>query len=188
MTIEHAILGLLSWKPLSGYDLKKIIAESDLFYWSGNNNQIYNSLVQMHRAGLVDQQIEYQESLPPRKVYSITDQGQVELHQWITSPPELPERRNSFLIQLAWADLLSDEAIDFMLASYMEEIEIQLKMQAEKARRPASERPNRTPREAYLWAKISANLTAAFQKELAWAQELQNDLRTKNYTETDWKG
>ena len=27
MTIEFAILGLLSWKRLSGYDLKKMIAE-----------------------------------------------------------------------------------------------------------------------------------------------------------------
>ena len=45
MSIEYAILGLLSWKPFSGYDLKKIIAESEVYYWSGNNNQIYNSLV-----------------------------------------------------------------------------------------------------------------------------------------------
>ena len=41
MTIKYAILGLLSWKPFSGYDLKKIFVDSASLYWSGNNNQIY---------------------------------------------------------------------------------------------------------------------------------------------------
>ena len=44
MTLEYAILGLLSWKPFSGYDLKKIFSDSPIYYWSGNNNQIYRTL------------------------------------------------------------------------------------------------------------------------------------------------
>jgi DNA-binding PadR family transcriptional regulator len=57
LSIEYAILGLLSWKPFSGYDLKKIIAESDVYYWSGNNNQIYNRMVSLHKQGLVTQEV-----------------------------------------------------------------------------------------------------------------------------------
>ncbi|RPI32756.1 MAG: DUF4180 domain-containing protein, partial [Chloroflexota bacterium] len=41
MDIKFAILGYLSWRPFSGYDLKKLFADSAAFYWSGNNNQIY---------------------------------------------------------------------------------------------------------------------------------------------------
>ncbi len=75
MAIKYAILGLLSWKPLSGYDLKKIMVDSAAFYWSGNNNQIYKTLVQLHEEGLVEIEVRQQENYPPRKEYTITDQG-----------------------------------------------------------------------------------------------------------------
>jgi hypothetical protein len=39
MSIKHAILGFLSWQPSTGYELKKLFAESDTLSWSGNNNQ-----------------------------------------------------------------------------------------------------------------------------------------------------
>ena len=96
MEIQYTILGLLNWKPLAGYDIKKIIADSELFYWSGNNNQIYNSLVELHKQGLVSQEILLQETLPAKKIYTITPAGQAELHRWLLSEPELPEFHNLF--------------------------------------------------------------------------------------------
>jgi DNA-binding PadR family transcriptional regulator len=53
MSIQNAILGLLSWRPSSGYELKKVFEESPYLYWSGNNNQIYKSLTQMQKDGLI---------------------------------------------------------------------------------------------------------------------------------------
>ena len=75
MNLRDTILGLLSWKPASGYDLKRIISESDIFYWSGNNNQIYKSLLELQKEGLVSYQVQLQDSLPAKKIYSITAQG-----------------------------------------------------------------------------------------------------------------
>ena len=40
MTIKYAMLGFLSWRPLAGYDIKKLMVDSPVLYWSGNNNQI----------------------------------------------------------------------------------------------------------------------------------------------------
>ena len=104
MSIKYAILGLLSWRPMSGYDLKKIIAESMSFYWSGNNNQIYKTLVQLHTEGLVDIEVQQQENYPARKEYKISERGAAELRTWVLSAPELTQFRNTFLIQLAWGD------------------------------------------------------------------------------------
>jgi DNA-binding PadR family transcriptional regulator len=176
MDIQYAILGFLSWRPLSGYDLKKMISESDLFYWSGNNNQIYNSLVQLHKEGLVTQQVQYQESLPAKKVYSITAQGRAELRKGALAHPELPEFRNNFLIQLAWADGLSDEELDAVLAKYEEEIDVQLRMRRVQASDPGGV-PNRTPRETYLWEKISQNMLAVYQNELDWIRLVRKELQ-----------
>jgi PadR family transcriptional regulator, regulatory protein AphA len=175
MDIQYAILGFLNWRPLSGYDLKKLIAESELFYWSGNNNQIYNSLIHLHKEGWVTQQVEYQESLPARKIYSITDEGRARLRGWQAAAPELPEFHNPFLIQLAWSDLLSTEEVDQLLARYAEEVEVQLRMRRAEALRLA-DAPQRTPREAFLWRKIHENLTAKYQHELDWVRQVQAEL------------
>jgi PadR family transcriptional regulator AphA len=178
--IRYAILGLLSWQPLSGYDLKKIISESQVFYWSGNNNQIYKALIRLHEEGLVTRQVQQQESLPAKKIYSITQQGRAELRDWVLSTMELPELRNTFLIQLAWADALAGEELDALLGRYEAEIELHLRMQHERSGHSAPA-PNRTPREAYLWEQISENLLSTYQNQLDWVRRLRRELR-KEFT------
>jgi PadR family transcriptional regulator AphA len=179
MDIQYTILGLLKWQPLSGYDLKKIIAESELFYWSGNNNQIYNSLVELHRRGLVSQEIHQQENLPAKKIYTITDSGREVLHDWLLSPPELPEFRDHFLIQLAWIDELEGDELDATLARYAKEINVQLQMRKAQINRSAN-KPARTRREQFLWARIEERLVGLYQSELDWVNQLRQDLAEQN--------
>jgi PadR family transcriptional regulator AphA len=181
MDIQYTILGLLNWQPFSGYDLKKIIAESELFYWSGNNNQIYNSLVELHRRGLVSQEIQHQENLPAKKIYTITAAGRAALHDWLLSPPELPEFRDNFLIQLAWIDELEGDELDAALARYAEEINVQLQMRKAQIAR-STVKPGRTRREQFLWARIEERLVSLYQSELDWINQLRQDLLDQNNT------
>lgn len=176
MTIQYAILGLLSWKPLSGYDLKKIVSDSELFYWAGTNNQIYRTLMQLLQDGLVSQEIQPQESLPARKVYSITAQGSDALKAWVQSEPDTPELHNTFLIQLAWADCLTSAELDAVAARYEGEINLQLKMAQEKARRNQNS-PQRSERERFLWQKIHENRITWLQTELIWVRGLRRGLK-----------
>nr|WP_242835134.1 PadR family transcriptional regulator [Clostridium sartagoforme] len=67
MSIKLAILGILSWKPSTGYELKKIFEESSFLYWSGNNNQIYKSLIKMEDEHLVTSEIIHQDNSPSKK-------------------------------------------------------------------------------------------------------------------------
>ncbi len=89
MSIKYAILGVLSWKPSTGYDLKKIFEESSIMYWSGNNNQIYKTLVQLLVEDLVTNEVLHQESTPSKNIYTITDRGAAALKEWVLSTPEL---------------------------------------------------------------------------------------------------
>ncbi|NMB56039.1 MAG: PadR family transcriptional regulator [Leptolinea sp.] len=175
MDIQYTILGLLNAQPLSGYDLKKIIADSDLFYWSGNNNQIYHSLVNLHKQGLVSVETFQQENLPPRKLYSITPAGEMELRQWLLSDPVLPEIRDPFLIQLAWADQLHGDELDALLARYAEELEMQVRMLGQRRLNPWY-RPARTKRETLLWSRIEERLQERYQQELDWVNRLRNEI------------
>jgi len=175
MSIKYAILGFLSHQPLTGYNLKKMFADSLTFYWSGNNNQIYRTLVDLHRQGLVSQEMEHQVSGPSRKVYTITERGLADLKQWVVSSPELPELRNRFLMQLAWADQLGPEELAELINRYEDEVQTKLVVvQDYKRRNPNA--PGRTPREEYLWEMMMENWQAYYEHELTWVQRLRQGL------------
>jgi len=176
MDIKYAILGLLSWRQLSGYDLKKMMQDSELFYWSGNNNQIYSTLVQLHQEGMVDVQLQPQEHLPSRKLYNLTKEGKAALKQWLISEPPLPQLRKTFLIQLAWSIDLSHQEIDNLLTIYENELRLRLIMLKEQLKRGTLINPARNPREKYVWGMIWDNYLDGYQAELEWAGELRENL------------
>ena len=175
MTIQSAILGLLSWKPSSGYELKKIFEDSPYLYWSGNNNQIYKSLLELQKDGMITYETIHQDGSPSKKIYSVTQKGMEELKEWITSASAVPEFKKPFLIQLAWADMLSKDELSELLTRYEKEIETQLTHQKEKFDRQ-KDWPNRSPRETFLWNMISVNLMSTFQSELNWVRKVRQQL------------
>lgn len=178
MSIAHAILGFLSAESLTGYDLKKHFEGSDTLYWSGSNNQIYRSLVQLHKSGLVTQDIEHPVSGPSRKVYTITDKGRAELKEWVCSALELPQLRHPFLVQLAWADQLDAGELDALLGQYEEEIRVKQLMLREQAQRETVF-PARTPREAVIRDAITGYWLEFYERELDWIRTLHADLGGK---------
>jgi PadR family transcriptional regulator AphA len=124
----------------------------------------------------VTQEIEYQDSLPAKKIYAITTKGREALRQWGLAKPELPEFRKPFLVQLAWSDMLDGDELDDLLASYEEELRVQMLMQKEQTQRQGVS-PGRTPREAYLWQMIEQNAVSAYENELEWVRQLRLGLK-----------
>jgi PadR family transcriptional regulator, regulatory protein AphA len=179
MELRGTILGLLSWKPSSGYDLKRIISSSDLYYWSGNNNQIYKILNELQKEGLVTYQVQVQKSLPAKKIYTITEKGFFELHEYLLGVPEVAELRKVFLIQLAWADYLTDDDILSLLTKYEFEISIRLGMCQDFFEEPGN-CPNRSKREIFLWKRIADNLIGTYQTELDWVRQTQQEFLKDN--------
>ncbi len=175
MSIKYAILGILSWKSSTGYELKKIFEDSSILYWSGNNNQIYKALLEMQENMLVTSQVIHQESSPSKKIYTITEEGRKELKEWVVTLPEAPEIKKSFLVQLAWSDMLSSKELHQCFSNYEKELLLHLVMEQEKSKR-ALHSPNRTPREALLWEMISDNIIKTYKTELIWLQETRKKL------------
>lgn len=175
MSIQLAILGILSWKSSTGYELKKIFEDSTFMYWSGNNNQIYKALLHMENEDFVTSEVVHQDNSPSKKVYTLTEAGLLELKKWLVSSPEAPEIKNTFLVQLAWSDLLSNQELNDVLSKYENEIQLQLIMQNEKYRR-ALHSPNRNARENLIWDMISENIILTYTNELSWVRETRQKL------------
>lgn len=175
MSIKSAILGILSWKSSSGYELKKLFEESSFMYWSGNNNQIYKALLQMQAEGYVSCEVIHQEGAPSKKEYRITEAGLAQLKAWLLSPADAPEFKKPFLIQLAWSDLLTDQELNELLTKYEHELKVQLLSQEEQNKRSRNF-PDRSPRETLIWDMIGQNLLASYETELHWVQTLRKSL------------
>lgn len=111
MSLEHAILGFLNYRPLTGYDLKKIFDTSVRHFWPADQSQIYRTLSRLEKEGLAEKEVIHQEDRPDRKVYEITSRGQEELTRWLSSPLPFEEPRSAPLIQVFFAGQLSDEEV-----------------------------------------------------------------------------
>lgn len=184
MSIRYAILGFLSWESFSGYDLKKLFEDSAAFHWSGNNNQIYKVLVELHEQGLVTLEVQQQADYPPRKIYTITESGRSELRQWLLTTPELPQIKNTFLVQVAWADQLTSDELEDLLNRYEEELRAQSLMLNEQRRRSKTA-PQRTAREILMWNAIMQNRISVYDAELNWVSQLRVELNDMQNTKGD---
>ena len=175
MTIQYAILGLLHQQPQSGYDLKKAFASSGFLPWSGNSNQIYTALLQLQAAGRVTSDSAPSAGYPTRKVYRLTPAGLADLHQWLLSPPALPECKNHFLIQLLLSDLLSPTELLALLNHYQGELEQSLLMHQEQARRAAA-LPSAQPHPVRMQVWAIQNLIDHTAAELDWLTRLRQSI------------
>jgi len=175
MALDYAILGFLSWNPMTGYDLKKRFTDTLFIPWSGNNNQIYRTLIRLNTEGLVTTRVEQPESGPARKIYTITGTGLTALKTWLLSTPELPADRNTFLIQLAWTERLETTHLLDMLKEYAGEAAIKVTMLKEQQKR-RTVWPGRSPREELIWDRIAENRIGSLETERKWAEDLYGEL------------
>ena len=109
MSLKHAILGFLSTKSLSGYDLKKAFDQSVQHFWPANQGQIYTTLATLKDEGLVDQEIIEREGRLDMKLYHITEAGHEELRHWLATPLPSQAFREAFLVQVYFGSKLSDD-------------------------------------------------------------------------------
>jgi PadR family transcriptional regulator, regulatory protein AphA len=103
MSLRHAVLGMLSAGPASGYDLLKRFELSLGNVWSATQSQLYGELTRMADDGLLEIAAEGPRG---RKEYAITTAGSAELRHWLTEVEPEPPRRNAMLLRVFFLHLL----------------------------------------------------------------------------------
>ncbi|MHC4339328.1 MAG: PadR family transcriptional regulator [Planctomycetota bacterium] len=94
-----AILGLLSERPLHGYELRSAYQEHLVPHAELNIGQVYTTLDRLERDGLVAHERVSQTERPDKKVYGLTEQGREEFQRWLSTPAPigLDLRNEAFL-------------------------------------------------------------------------------------------
>jgi DNA-binding PadR family transcriptional regulator len=112
MSLRHAVLGLLSEGPASGYDLLKLFDVSLSNVWPATQSQLYTELGRLADAGLVDVAAEGPRG---RKEYAITEAGQAELRRWITEVEPTRVLRSDMLLRVFFlAQVSPEQARDYL--------------------------------------------------------------------------
>jgi len=90
MSIKHAVLGLLNYRDMYGYEIKELIENNFTNMWTVNYGQIYTSLKALVEEGYIvlADVVPSQHGAPNKKLYSLTDNGREEFINWLRSSPE----------------------------------------------------------------------------------------------------
>ncbi len=112
MSLDFAILGFLSEADQSGYDLKTRCFDTQArHFWTADQAQVYRTLDRLERDHLVTSRHVAQTAKPSRRVFKLTPSGRDALGEWLSSAHEPPPYRDPFLIQLYFAEHLTDDSL-----------------------------------------------------------------------------
>ncbi|WP_180955627.1 PadR family transcriptional regulator [Bacillus sp. V33-4] len=103
MSIENIILGVLSWKPCSGYDIQTEVEYKgrNMGWGRVGYGSIYPKLKRMEIEGLI---YTYHSEEGGRKtnVYELTEKGWRALSNWLIKPPAYPVTRDELFMKLSF--------------------------------------------------------------------------------------
>ena len=112
-TTSYAILGLLTFGEMSGYDLKRMADQSiRYFFWSPASSQIYGELRRLTSLGYATEREVAQERRPNKRLYQITSEGQLILQEWLELPRVEPDiLKSTFLLKLFFGSLTPQQTL-----------------------------------------------------------------------------
>jgi PadR family transcriptional regulator, regulatory protein AphA len=115
-TTSYAILGLLSVRQWSTYELAKQVRRSLRWFWPRTERKIYDEPKRLVADGLATATRQYT-GQRPRTVYGITNQGRDELSRWLDRPPATRSVEFEGMLKLFFADAGSLDQLAATLAA-----------------------------------------------------------------------
>ena len=183
MSLKHAILGFLSFAPLSGYDLKKAFDRSVRHFWPANQSQIYRTLAELADEDLATMEVVERDERLDLKIYSITKAGRTALHDWLATPLPEADSREPFLIQVYFGGRLSDEELLALLRERLAATEKQIAVyEAIYQASQATPSKVKDPRAIFLsLLTLEAGYTNA-QSNAQWLRSAIERIEAKDYS------
>lgn len=125
MSLQFAILGILTYFPMDGYYLKKVFDKSINYIWTANLSQIYRELASLEKKGYVTSSIKPQEDRPDKKVYSITEEGRKAFEEWLVDFPEslISPKRDEFMLRMLFGSKIGKAEMKRQFERFIEQRE-----------------------------------------------------------------
>jgi DNA-binding PadR family transcriptional regulator len=94
-TLGFALLGLIHGGAMTGYDLRKVFAETALGNYSSSPGAIYPALARLEEHGLIEGREDNTIKLRPKKLYRPSDEGRHIFRQWLLQDVSTDDMRGN---------------------------------------------------------------------------------------------
>lgn len=138
---KYAVLGMLHLGPKCGYEIKKELERSSMFFWNESYGQIYPMLKKLVQSGLATLEVVERDDQPDMKVYTLTAMGSQELERWLSQPAEPHPVRDEMLLKLYFGSVAGEdlnlahiERLKGHLLRQREEFDVQREIYTQEAR------------------------------------------------------
>lgn len=112
VSFRYFVLGLLAQKPMSGYDIKRVLKSLSWLIGDPSFGSLYPALHTLLEDELVQVDDVYShQGKPPRKIYSITKEGKQVLNEWMNQPANSSAPLRAFVMRLILADNFSPASL-----------------------------------------------------------------------------
>lgn len=116
MSLEYAILGFLSERPRTGYDLKTRCFDDTLDgLWPADQAQIYRTLDRLSKAKFIASRRRRQAGKPDQRIYELTPEGRWALDAWLAEPTAPPAVRDPLHLQIYFGHRTPDASLAAVL-------------------------------------------------------------------------
>lgn len=111
MSLPHILLGLVKYRPNTGYNIKTAFQNSINFFWDVSLPQIYRTLNSMEKKGWLESAIELQEGKPNKKRYRITEKGDQQFRHWLEQEPVEIRAKDELLVKLFFGNFMDRDVL-----------------------------------------------------------------------------
>src|SRR3954470_1786570 len=106
VSLRHALLGMLTVRPGTGYELAQRFDSSMSNAWYASHSQIYPELARLQEAGMVEV---VGEGARRSRTYAVTEAGREELRTWMLESEPNRSQRNETAVRWFLIALLDPE-------------------------------------------------------------------------------
>src|SRR3990167_6457374 len=165
---QFALLGCLSIRPMSAYEVKQFMTQSTQYFWMEHEAQLYPTLKKLTADQLVLAKEEIAQKSGVRVVYKITDKGLAAFREWLDKKTDNAPYRNEFLLKLFFGNEMDQSVLLQRMREYQTEAKDNLThfqaIEAELANKLIA-------RQRYLLATIKYGIHM-MKAEISWCDEV----------------
>lgn len=118
---EYVILGALTLRPMSGYDIAHFVRDTVSHFWSESFGQIYPALRHLEETGRVSARRKAGARGRERTVYTLLRPGREALREWLARPAAPPVPRYEHSLKLFFGRHAQPEAMTRLIAQVRED-------------------------------------------------------------------
>lgn len=180
MALREGLLGLLVYRELSGYDIKRIFDRSMAVFWNASDSQIYRELRALETEGLITSRTERQERRPDKRLYRASERGVAVVDDWLASPLQERWTKDEFRLRMFFFGKTSHEhQLNALVARRGDLIAQREKWRARLERFSDA---SRSQNPGLLWWQIRLleNTLDLVQVEITWIEDLIKQVENGN--------